>query len=70
MHAFCLRNSARPSPSFAPARPPRTVLKSLSSVLEMSGSRAVGLVLNGVDTNSIDYFDAYGHHGNGEYFDA
>ena len=48
----------------------RTVLKSLSSVLEMSGSRAVGIVLNGVDTNSIDYFDAYGYHGNGEYLDA
>ncbi len=48
----------------------RTVLKSLSSVLEMSGSRAVGIVLNGVDTSSIDYFDAYGYHGNGEYFDA
>ena len=47
-----------------------TVLKSLSSVLEMSGSRAVGIVLNGVDTNSIDYFDAYGHDGNGEYLDA
>lgn len=48
----------------------RTVLKSLSNVLEMSGSRAVGIVLNGVDTNSIDFFDAYGHHGNGEYLDA
>ena len=48
----------------------RTVLKSLSSILEMSGSRAVGIVLNGVDTNSIDYFDAYGHHGNGDYLDA
>ncbi|WP_348261021.1 polysaccharide biosynthesis tyrosine autokinase [Telmatobacter sp. DSM 110680] len=48
----------------------RTVLKSLSNVLEMSGSRAVGIVLNGVDTNSIDYFDAYGHHGNGDYLDA
>jgi polysaccharide biosynthesis transport protein len=48
----------------------RTVLKSLSSVLEMSGSRAIGIVLNGVDTSSIDYFDAYGYHGNGEYFDA
>lgn len=48
----------------------RTVLKSLSAVLEMSGSRAVGIVLNGVDTNSIDYFDAYGFHGNGEYLDA
>ncbi len=48
----------------------RTVLKSLASVLELSGSRAVGLVLNGVDTNSIDYFDAYGHDGKGEYLNA
>ena len=48
----------------------RTVLKSLSSVLELSGSRAVGLVLNGVDTNSIDYFDAYGHDGKGAYLNA
>ena len=48
----------------------KTVLKSLASVLELSGSRAVGLVLNGVDTNSIDYFDAYGHDGKGEYLNA
>ena len=48
----------------------KTVLKSLTSVLELSGSRAVGLVLNGVDTNSIDYFNAYGHDGKGEYLNA
>jgi succinoglycan biosynthesis transport protein ExoP len=48
----------------------RTVLTSLSSVLEFNGSRAVGLVLNGVDTNSIDYFAAYGHNGRGEYLNA
>jgi Mrp family chromosome partitioning ATPase len=48
----------------------QTVLTSLSSVLEFSGSRAVGLVLNGVDTNSIDYFAAYGHNGKGEYLNA
>jgi capsular exopolysaccharide synthesis family protein len=48
----------------------RTVLTSLSSVLELNGSRAVGLVLNGVDTNSIDYFAAYGHNGRGEYLNA
>jgi capsular exopolysaccharide synthesis family protein len=48
----------------------RTVLASLSSVLELSGSRAVGLVLNGVDTNSNEYFDAYGHDGKGEYLNA
>lgn len=51
-------------------RTTKTVLKSLASVLELSGSRAVGLVLNGVDTNSIDYFDAYGHDGKGEYLNA
>jgi capsular exopolysaccharide synthesis family protein len=48
----------------------RTVLKSLSSVLEFSGSRAVGLVLNGVNTNSVDYFEAYGHDGKGAYLSA
>jgi len=48
----------------------RTVLKSLSSVLEFSGSRAVGVVLNGVNTNSIDYFEAYGHDGKGGYLNA
>jgi capsular exopolysaccharide synthesis family protein len=48
----------------------RTVLAGLSSILEFSGSRAVGLVLNGVDTNSVDYFEAYGHNGKGEYLNA
>ncbi len=48
----------------------RTVLASLSSILEFSGSRAVGLVLNGVDTNSVDYIEAYGHNGKGEYLNA
>ncbi len=48
----------------------RTVLAGLSSVLEFSGSRAIGLVLNGVDTNSIEYFNAYGHNGRGEYLHA
>ena len=51
-------------------RTTKTVLKSLASVLELSGSRAVGMVLNGVDTSSIDYFDAYGHDGKGEYLNA
>jgi polysaccharide biosynthesis transport protein len=44
----------------------RTVLTGLSSMLEFSGSRAVGVVLNAVDTKSIDYYDAYGHDGGGE----
>jgi succinoglycan biosynthesis transport protein ExoP len=47
-----------------------TVLKNLSSVLEFSGSRAVGLVLNGVNTKSVDYFEVYGHDGKGEYLNA
>jgi len=45
----------------------RTVLTGLSSMLEFSGSRAVGVVLNAVDTKSIDYYDAYGHDGGGEH---
>ena len=45
----------------------RTVLGGLSTMLEFSGSRAVGLVLNAVDTKSIDYYDAYGHDGGGEH---
>jgi polysaccharide biosynthesis transport protein len=48
----------------------RTVLRNLSQVLEFGGSRAVGLVLNGVNTKSVDYFDAYGHDGRGEYLNA
>ena len=31
-------------------------------------ARAVGLVLNGVDTNSVDYYMAYGHNG-GKYYE-
>jgi polysaccharide biosynthesis transport protein len=48
----------------------RTVLTGLSTMLEFSGSRAVGLVLNAVDTKSIDYYDAYGHDGGGEHSNA
>ncbi len=48
----------------------RTVLNSLSTMLEYSGSQAVGLVLNAVDTKSIDYYDAYGHDGGGDNFNA
>ena len=48
----------------------RTVLAGLSTMLEFSGSRAVGVVLNAVDTKSIDYYDAYGHDGGGEHSNA
>lgn len=46
----------------------RTAVERMAEVLERNGSRAIGLVLNGVDTNSIDYFHAYGHKGTGRYF--
>lgn len=48
----------------------RTVLSNFNAVLDLSGSRAVGLVLNGVDTSSIDYFAAYGHSGKGGYLNV
>jgi Mrp family chromosome partitioning ATPase len=46
-----------------------TVLGRVSEVLERSGSRAVGFVLNGVDTNSIEFYEAFGHNGAGKYYE-
>ncbi|HVJ07413.1 MAG TPA: polysaccharide biosynthesis tyrosine autokinase [Acidisarcina sp.] len=46
------------------------VLQHLSEMLESSGSRAVGLVLNGIDTKSVDYYEAYGHDAGGDYYNA
>ena len=47
-----------------------TILDHLSEMLESSGSRPVGLVLNGIDTKSVDYYEAYGHDGGGDYYHA
>lgn len=46
-----------------------TVIGRVSEILERNGSRAVGFVLNGVDTRSIDYYQAYGHNGVGKYYE-
>jgi succinoglycan biosynthesis transport protein ExoP len=47
----------------------RTVLERSVEILERNSYHAVGLVLNGVDTRSIDYYRAYGHHGGGKYYE-
>lgn len=46
----------------------RTAVERVTEALERNGSRSIGLVLNGVDTSSIDYFHAYGHNGGDRYF--
>lgn len=46
----------------------RTAVERMTEMLERNGSRAIGLVLNGVDTTSIDYYHAYGHKGADRYF--
>lgn len=46
----------------------RTAVERMAEVLERNGSRAIGLVLNGVDTTSVDYYHAYGHKDAGRYF--
>jgi capsular exopolysaccharide synthesis family protein len=38
-------------------------------LLERDGSRAIGLVINGVDPLSIDYYRAYGHNVSDKYFE-
>lgn len=46
----------------------RTAVERLTETLERHGCRSIGLVLNGVDTSSIDYYHAYGHKGGDRYF--
>jgi polysaccharide biosynthesis transport protein len=46
----------------------RTALERMAELLERNGSHAIGIVLNGVDTTSIDYYHAYGHKGGDRYF--
>lgn len=47
----------------------RTAVERMTEILERNGSRAIGLVLNGVDTTSIDYYHAYGHRSSDRYFE-
>jgi len=46
----------------------RTAVERLTETLDRHGCRSIGLVLNGVDTSSIDYYHAYGHNGGDRYF--
>ena len=46
----------------------RTAVERLTELLERHGSRSTGLVLNGVNTSSIDYYHAYGYKGGDRYF--
>ncbi len=47
----------------------RTAVERLTELLESSGGRAIGVVLNGVDTTSIDFYHAFGHNGAEKYFE-
>lgn len=46
----------------------RTAVERLTESLERHGCRSIGIVLNGVNTSSIDYYHAYGHRGGDRYF--
>ena len=46
----------------------RTAVERLTESLERYGCRPIGLVLNGIDTSSLDYYHAYGHKGVDRYF--
>jgi len=46
----------------------RTAVERLTEMLDRYGSRAIGIVLNDVDTTSIDYYHAYGHKDSERYF--
>jgi succinoglycan biosynthesis transport protein ExoP len=47
----------------------KTAVERVSELLQRNGSFAVGLVLNGVDTESVDFYHAYGFNGGGKYFE-
>ncbi len=47
----------------------RTAVERVSQMLERSGSYATGLVLNGVNTNSVDFYHAYGYKGGAKYYE-
>jgi polysaccharide biosynthesis transport protein len=47
----------------------KTAVERVTELLQRNGSFAVGLVLNGVDTESVDFYHAYGYSGGGKYFE-
>lgn len=46
----------------------RLVLKRASEVLSRSSGRKLGIVINGVDTRSVEYYYSYGYYGDGKYY--
>lgn len=47
----------------------KTAVERAAAVLERASGRAIGIVLNGVNTHSIEYYQAYGHNGGGKYYE-
>jgi|UPI000478D55B capsular exopolysaccharide synthesis family protein len=47
----------------------KVAVERAASVLERASSRAMGFVLNGVNTDSVEYYTAYGHNGGGKYYE-
>ncbi len=47
----------------------KTAVERVAQMLERSGSYATGLVLNGVNTNSVDFYHAYGYKGGAKYYE-
>jgi succinoglycan biosynthesis transport protein ExoP len=46
----------------------RQALKRASEILLRSAGRKLGIVVNGVDTRSVDYYYAYGYYGDNKYY--
>lgn len=47
----------------------KTAVERAAAVLERASRHSVGMVLNGVNTHSIEYYQAYGHNGGGKYYE-
>jgi capsular exopolysaccharide synthesis family protein len=49
-------------------RTTKKVLKRASEILARSSGRKLGIVLNGVDTRSVEYYYSYGYYGDDKYY--
>jgi capsular exopolysaccharide synthesis family protein len=47
----------------------RPILNRAAETLARSDGRKLGFVVNGVDTNSVEYYYSYGYYGNKEYYE-
>ncbi|HEV2463224.1 MAG TPA: polysaccharide biosynthesis tyrosine autokinase [Acidobacteriaceae bacterium] len=46
----------------------RIAVERMAEMLDRNGCRAIGLALNGVNTSSVEYYQAYGYRGDDKYF--